>query len=37
MTGRSPTMPPGWDAPLAVVDLIPDELALARAQLGSGL
>jgi hypothetical protein len=30
-------MPQGWDAPLAVVDLIPDELALARSQLGSGL
>ena len=37
MTGRSPEPSPGWDAPLAVVDLIPDELALARAQLGSGL
>ena len=37
MTRRSPAPPPNWDAPLEVVDLIPDELALARAQLGSGL
>ncbi|MGZ6214293.1 MAG: hypothetical protein ACXWMG_05015 [Candidatus Limnocylindria bacterium] len=37
MTRRSPAAPPGWDAPLEVVDLIPDELALARAQLASGL
>lgn len=37
MTRGSPTTPPRWDAPLDVVDLIPDELALARAQLGSGL
>ena len=37
MTRRSPAPPPRWDAPLEVVDLIPDELALARAQLGSGL
>jgi len=37
MTGRLPTATTGWDAPLEVVDLIPDELALARAQIGSGL
>jgi hypothetical protein len=37
MTRRTPAAPPGWDAPLEVVDLIPDELALARAQLASGL
>jgi hypothetical protein len=36
MTRRSPAAP-GWDAPLEVIDLIPDELALARAQIGSGL
>ena len=36
MTRRSPAAP-GWDAPLEVIDLVPDELALARAQLGSGL
>jgi hypothetical protein len=37
VTRRTPAAPPGWDAPLEVVDLIPDELALARAQLASGL
>ena len=37
MTRRTPAAPAGWDAPLEVVDLIPDELALARAQLASGL
>ncbi|MEP7040949.1 MAG: hypothetical protein ABI864_05170 [Chloroflexota bacterium] len=37
MTRRSPAPPPRWDAPLDVVDLIPGELALARAQMGSGL
>ena len=37
MTRRTPAAPPGWDAPLEVVDLIPDDLALARAQLASGL
>ena len=37
MTRRSPSPPPRWDAPLEVVDLLPDELALARAQLASGL
>jgi len=37
MTRRSPAATTGWDAPLEVVDLIPDELALARAQLESGL
>jgi len=37
MTGRSPATTPGWDAPLEIVDLIPDELALARGQIGSGL
>jgi hypothetical protein len=37
MTRRSPSPPPRWDAPLEVVDLLPDELALARAQLTSGL
>ena len=37
MTNRAPVEEPRWDAPLDVVDLIPDDLALARAQLGSGL
>jgi hypothetical protein len=37
VTRRAAAPPPGWDAPLEVVDLIPDELALARAQLASGL
>jgi hypothetical protein len=37
MTRRSPAATPGWDAPLEIVDLMPDELALARAQLESGL
>ena len=37
MTRRSAATPPRLDAPLEVVDLIPDELALARAQLASGL
>lgn len=37
MTQRPPATPPRWDAPLEVVDLLPDQLALARAQLGSGL
>jgi hypothetical protein len=37
MTRRTQAAEPGWDAPLEVVDLIPDELALARAQLASGL
>lgn len=37
MTRRSPAATPGWDSPLEVVDLIPDELTLARAQLESGL
>jgi hypothetical protein len=38
MTRRTPVPPPPrWDAPLDVVDLLPDELSLARAQLGSGL
>jgi hypothetical protein len=37
MTRRATEPPPRWDAPLEVVDLIPDELALARSQLGSGL
>ena len=37
MTRRAPVDEPRWDAPLEVVDLIPDDLALARAQLGSGL
>jgi len=37
MTRRAAEPPPRWDAPLEVVDLVPDELALARSQLGSGL
>lgn len=37
MTQRPPANPPRWDAPIEVVDLLPDQLALARAQLGSGL
>lgn len=37
MTERSPTKPPRWDGRLEVVDLFPDHVALARAQLGSGL
>jgi hypothetical protein len=37
VTRRPAGGPPGWDAPLEVVDLIPDELALARSQLASGL
>jgi hypothetical protein len=37
MTGRRPAPPAGWERPLEVVDLLPDELALARAQLASGL
>lgn len=37
MTRRASVEEPRWDAPLDVVDLVPDDLALARAQLGSGL
>ncbi|MEO8251418.1 MAG: hypothetical protein ABI978_01175 [Chloroflexota bacterium] len=37
MTQRPQATQPRWDAPLEVVDLLPDELALARAQIGSGL
>lgn len=37
MTERSPATPPHWDGRLEVVDLLPDLLALARSQIGSGL
>ena len=37
MTERTPTTPPRWDGRLEVVDLLPDQLALARSQIGSGL
>jgi hypothetical protein len=37
MTDRTPATPPRWDGRLEVVDLLPDHVALARAQLGSGL
>ena len=34
MTRRTPAAPPGWDAPLEVVDLIPDDLALVAVLCG---
>ena len=37
MTERTPASRTGWDGRLEIVDLLPDHLALARAQLGSGL
>jgi hypothetical protein len=37
MTQRPPPTPPRWDTPLDIVDLLPDQLSLARAQLASGL
>ncbi len=37
MTERTPAARPRWDGRLEIVDLLPDHLALARAQLGSGL
>lgn len=37
MTQRPPQDAARWDAPTEMIDLLPDDLALARAQLGSGL
>ena len=37
MTERTSATPPQLNSRLEVVDLLPDQLALARAQLGSGL
>ena len=37
MSERTPAPPPRWDGRLDVVDLIPDQLTLARSQIGSGL